>query len=256
MYNLDGRSALVTGGAVGIGRRIATRLAEEGCDVAVLDIDAMAAEETAQAVSALGRRCIVLEADVGDYDEVQGAVARAREAFGKIDIVSNNAAIVRVGSVMELDIADWRRIFRINADGVLHVCKAVVPHMVERRSGRIINTASWFGKIGKPNYAAYSASKFAVIGLTQSLAAELAPLGVTVNAVCPGTIVGTRMREDADRTSIEQGLPTAKEREGLIPIGRVGVPDDIARVVAFLASDESAYMTGQSINVTGGLWMH
>ncbi len=128
--------------------------------------------------------------------------------------------------------------------------------MVARRSGRIINTASWFGKIGKPNYSAYCASKFAVIGLTQSLAVELAPLGVTVNAVCPGTIVGTRMRDAADAKSIEQGLPTAKERESLIPLGRVGVPDDIARVVAFLASDESSYMTGQAINVTGGLWMH
>lgn len=256
MYNLDGRSALVTGGAVGIGRRIATRLAEEGCDVAILDVDAAGAEETAATVAALGRRCLVLPTDVGDYEEVRGAIARVHEAFGKIDIVSNNAAIVTVGTVMDLDVDDWRRVFRINADGVLHVCKAVVPHMVARRFGRIINTASWFGKIGKPSYGAYSASKFAVIGLTQSLAAELAPLGVTVNAVCPGTIVGTRMRDDADARSIEQGLPTAREREALIPVGRVGVPDDIARVVAFLASDESAYMTGQSINVTGGLWMH
>ena len=256
MYNLDGRSALITGGAVGIGRRIATRLAEEGCDIGIVDVDALAAEETAHAVAATGRRCVVLEADVGDYDQVQGAVARFRDEFGKVDIVSNNAAIVTVGSVMDLAVEEWRRVFRINADGVLHVCKAVVPHMVERRSGRIINTASWFGKIGKPNYSAYSASKFAVIGLTQSLAAELAPLGITVNAVCPGTIVGTRMRDAADEKSVQQGLPTPKERESLIPIGRVGVPDDIARVVAFLASDESAYMTGQSINVTGGLWMH
>lgn len=256
MYNLQGRSALVTGGAVGIGRRIATRLAEEGCDVAIIDIDAAGAEETADEIARIGRQGMVLKADIGDYGEVQQAVEEMRGRYGKIDIVSNNAAVVSVGSVMELAAEEWRRVFRINADGAFHVCKAVVPHMVERRFGRIINTASWFGKIGKPNYAAYSASKFAVIGLTQSLAAELAPLGVTVNAVCPGTIVGTRMRDDADRKSIEQGLPTAKQREAQIPIGRVGVPDDIARVVAFLASDESSYMTGQSINVTGGLWMH
>lgn len=256
MYNLQGRSALVTGGAVGIGRRIATRLAEEGCNVAIIDIDAAGAEETAEEIVRIGRQCLVLKADIGDYGEVQRAVEEMSSRFGKIDIVSNNAAVVSVGSVMELAAEEWRRVFRINADGAFHVCKAVVPHMVERRFGRIINTASWFGKIGKPNYSAYSASKFAVIGLTQALAAELAPLGVTVNAVCPGTIVGTRMRDDADRKSVEQGLPTAKEREAQIPIGRVGVPDDIARVVAFLASDESAYMTGQSINVTGGLWMH
>lgn len=256
MYNLQGRSALVTGGAVGIGRRIATRLAEEGCDVAIIDIDAAGAQETGDMIAAIGRQCLVLKADIGDYAEVQQAVDEMLGRFGKIDIVSNNAAVVTVGPVMDLSVEEWRRVFRINTDGAFHICKAVVPHMVERRFGRIINTASWFGKIGKPNYAAYSASKFAVIGLTQSLAAELAPLGVTVNAVCPGTIVGTRMRDDADRKSIEQGLPTAKQREAQIPIGRVGVPDDIARVVAFLASDESAYMTGQSINVTGGLWMH
>ena len=140
-------------------------------------------------------------------------------------------------------------------DGVFHCCKAVVPLMKQQGSGKIINTASWFGKTGKPHYGAYCASKFAVIGLTQSLAMELAPLRINVNAVCPGTIVETGMRDVADRRSIEQGIPTAKEREATIPLGRVGLPDDIARVVAFLASDEAAYMTGQAINVTGGLWM-
>lgn len=256
MYSLEGRIALVTGGGAGIGRRIATRFAEEGCDVAVLDIDAAGAEETAAQVRALGRRALALAADVGEAEAAMAAVAQARAVLGPVDIVSNNAAIVRVGPVIDLAVEDWREVFRINADGVFHVCKAVIPEMIARRSGRIINTASWFGKIAKPNYSAYSASKFAVIGLTQALAGELAPHGVTVNAVCPGTIVGTRMRSDADARSVEQGLPTAKEREALSPLGRVGVPDDIARVVAFLASDEASYMTGQSINVTGGLWMH
>ncbi|QIB33943.1 SDR family NAD(P)-dependent oxidoreductase [Ancylobacter pratisalsi] len=256
MYNLDGRVALVTGGAIGIGRRIATRLAEEGCDVAILDVDAAGAEETAHRVEALGRRAVALTTDVGDYASVLAAVETVRGALGAIDIASSNAAIVGVGKVVDLDIAQWQRVFRINTDGVLHIAKAVLPAMMERRAGRIINTASWFGKIGKPNYAAYSASKAAVIGFTQALAAEVAALGVTVNAVCPGTIVGTKMREDADRMSREQGLLTAKERESQIPVGRVGEPDDIARVVAFLASDESAYMTGQAINVTGGLWMN
>ncbi|GAB4069047.1 SDR family oxidoreductase [Ancylobacter sonchi] len=256
MYHLDGRVALVTGGAVGIGRGIATRLAEEGCDVAVLDLDLAGAEETAGLVRALGRRALALSVDVADHAAVDAAVAQVRATFGPVDIAVNNAAITAVGKVVDIDAAAWKRVFAINTDSVFHVAKAVLPDMIERRAGRIVNIASWFGKIGKPSYGAYSASKAAVIAFTQSLAAEVAPLGVNVNAVCPGSIVGTRMRDDADRMSREQGLPTAKEREHMIPIGRVGVPDDIARVVAFLASDESAYMTGQAINVTGGLWMN
>ncbi|GLK72143.1 SDR family oxidoreductase [Ancylobacter dichloromethanicus] len=256
MYNLDGRIALVTGGAVGIGRGIAARLAQEGCDVAILDLDLAGAQETAAMVEAAGRRALALAVDVADGAAVAAAADRIRAALGPIDIAVNNAAITAVGKVLDIDAEAWRRVFAINTDSVFHVAKAVLPDMVARRAGRIVNVASWFGKIGKPNYAAYSASKAAVIAFTQALAAEVAPLGINVNAVCPGSIVGTRMRDDADRLSREQGLPTAKEREHLIPLGRVGGPDDIARVVAFLASEESAYMTGQAINVTGGLWMN
>jgi NAD(P)-dependent dehydrogenase (short-subunit alcohol dehydrogenase family) len=128
--------------------------------------------------------------------------------------------------------------------------------MTARGSGKIINISSWFGKIGQHSFGAYCASKFAVIGLTQSMAKEMAEHGVNVNAVCPGTIVDTGMREEADREAIRLGRRTAKEREANIPLGRVGVPEDISRVVAFLASEESDYMTGQAINVTGGLLMH
>ncbi|MBB3770158.1 NAD(P)-dependent dehydrogenase (short-subunit alcohol dehydrogenase family) [Angulomicrobium tetraedrale] len=256
MYKLDGRIALVTGGAVGIGRGIATRLAQEGCDVAILDLDLAGAEETAAMVRAAGRRALVRGVDVADADAVAAAVEEIKTALGPIDIAINNAAITGVGKVVDIEPAAWRRMFAINTDSVFHVARSVLPDMIARRNGRIVNIASWFGKIGKPNYAAYSASKAAVIVFTQALAAEVAPLGINVNAVCPGSIVGTKMRDDADRLSREQGLPTAKEREHLIPLGRVGAPDDIARVVAFLASDESSYMTGQAINVTGGLWMN
>ena len=256
MYNLDGKKVLLTGGATGIGRRIATRLAEEGCDVAIIDINIAEAEHTAAMVKEKGRRSLVLKTDVGDYEQVSSAVNGVLKEFGRIDVLANNAGVISLGRVEEIPIEEWRRVFRINVDGVYHMCKAVVPHLIAQKSGRIINTASWFGKIGKPHYAAYCSSKFAVIGLTQSLAMELAPLRINVNAVCPGTIVETATRDFADQRSREQGIPTSKERESQIALGRVGLPDDIARVVAFLASDEASYMTGQAINVTGGLWMH
>ncbi len=256
MYHLDEKKVVLTGGATGIGRRIATRLAEEGCDVAILDVNVAEAERTASMVKEKGRRSLVIETDVADYGQVSSAVDGVLKEFGRIDVLANNAGVISLGRVEEIPVDEWRRVFRINVDGVFHMCKAVVPHLVAQKSGRIINTASWFGKIGKSHYAAYCSSKFAVIGLTQSLALELAPLRINVNAVCPGTIVETAMRDFADRRSREQGIPTSKERETQIPLGRVGLPDDIARVVAFLASDEAHYMTGQAINVTGGLWMH
>ncbi|MDO9415551.1 SDR family NAD(P)-dependent oxidoreductase [Pararhizobium sp.] len=256
MYNLIGQAALITGGGSGIGRRIATRLAEEGCDVAIFDVDEAGAQETAGMVEALGRRGLALQVDVADPVRVKAAVREVELVLGKIDIGVNNAAIATVGKVLDIDLALWRKVFSVNTDGVFNISQAVLPGMIERGDGRIINIASWFAKIGKPSYAPYSASKAAVIAFSQALAAEVAPLGINVNTVCPGSIVGTRMRDEADSLSRKQGLSTAKERESQIPIGRVGVPDDIARVVAFLASDQAAYMTGQAINVTGGLWMN
>ena len=256
MYRLDGKSVLLTGGATGIGRRIATRLAEEGCDIGIVDVNMAEAERTAAMVEQTGRRAALFKADVGDFDQASAAVNAFLKVFGKIDVLANNAGVISVGLVEETSVEEWRRVFHVNVDGVFNFCKAVVPHMRERKAGKIVNTASWFGKTGKPYYAAYSASKFAIVGFTQSLAMELAPMRINVNAVCPGTIVETDMRTIADRQSVELGIPTAKEREAQIPIGRVGLPEDISRVVAFLVSEEAAYMTGQSVNVTGGLWMH
>jgi NAD(P)-dependent dehydrogenase (short-subunit alcohol dehydrogenase family) len=256
VYALEQKIAVVTGAATGIGRGIATRLAKEGANVAILDVNVAEAEKTARMVQEAGRRAEVYTADVGNFEAVEKALAAVVASFGRIDILVNNAGIIRLGTVVDTPVKDWREVFRINVDGVFHCCKAALPGMIARKSGKIINTASWFGKVGKPEYGAYCASKFAVIGLTQTLALEVAPHGINVNAVCPGTIVETNMRIEADKESVRRGLATAKEREKNIPLGRVGLPDDIARIVAFLASDEAAYMTGQAINVTGGLWMH
>ena len=255
MYGLEGKIAVVSGAASGIGRAIAHRLAREGCDLGLIDVNREGAEQTAALVEREGRRCHLAMTDVTDYEQVRESMQKFIEVFGQIDLLYNNAGIIRIATLAETSLEDFRDVFRVNVDGVFHCCKAVVPHMMERRAGRIVNTASWFGKIGHAGYGAYCASKFAVIGLTQTLAREVASYRINVNAVCPGTIVETEMREQADQESVRQGLATAKEREANIPWGRVGLPEDIARVAVFLASDEAEYMTGQSINVTGGLCM-
>ena len=256
MYQLNGKTALVTGAAIGIGRAIATRLAEEGANLVLFDINEVELAETTRMVEAAGRRCLAVTGDVRDYEQVKSAVDGCVRRYASIDIIVNNAGISPMGTIADTSLEDFRDVFRVNVDGVFHGCKAVAPHMTARGAGKIINISSWFGKIGKHSFGAYCASKFAVIGLTQSMAMEMAEHGVNVNAVCPGTIVETGMREAADREAIKLGRLTAKQRESGIPLGRVGLPDDIARVVAFLASDQSDYMTGQSINVTGGLLMH
>lgn len=255
MQNLKGKVALVTGSAVGIGRAIAVRLAQDGADLALFDINEKEAQGTADMVRAHGRVCEIVQGDVGNYQQVQQAVDQFVRSFGAIDIAVHNAGISRVGTVVETSVEDFHAVFRVNVDGVFYGCKAVVPYMLKQGGGKIINTSSWLGKVGKANYGTYCASKAAIIGLTQSLAMEVAHHQVNVNAVCPGIIVDTVMRDEADAASIRHGLPTAKQREGDIPAGRVGLPNDVARVVSFLASDEAGYMTGQALNVTGGLWL-
>ena len=255
MYSLQGKVALVTGAATGIGRAIATRLAQEGADIAIFDVNEADAAETAALVRATGRRAEVLRGDVGEYAQVKAAIDSFLKSFGAIDIAVNNAGILRLGLITETSPEDFRAVFRVNVDGVFHCCKAVVPHMIQRGAGKIINTASWLGKVGKPNFGLYAASKFAVIGLTQTLALECAQHRINVNAVCPGVIGETGMRDVVERESARQGLPSAKDRQSMIPLGRIGLPEDVARTVAFLASDQADYMTGQALNVTGGLWL-
>lgn len=250
MHRLDGNVGLVTGGGGGIGRAIARRLARGGMSVAVLDRDGAAAQAVAAELNGLA-----LTADVTSEDEVERAVASALAHFGRIDLLVNNAGTCWTGPALDMPLEMLQSMLRVNVEGVFIASRAVLPHMVARRSGSVVNLASWAGKTGNAFFAGYSATKFAVIGLTQALAREMAPYGVRVNAICPGIVVDTAMRASLETQQRQYGLPQTAEREKLIPLGRVSVPDDVARVAAFLASDEAAYITGESINLSGGLLM-
>ena len=255
MANLTGQVAFVTGGARGIGCSIALRLAADGADVALFDRDLAAGEDAASRIRAGGRRALALSGDVAVPESVEGAVNETEARLGAISILVNNAGICRIAPALETSLEDFRDMFRVNVEGVFVCCRAVVPRMVERGAGAVINMSSWTGKSGRPYFAAYGASKFAVIGLTQALAAEVAPYGVRLNAICPGIVVSTDMRREIEAAQRRYGLPGTRERERAIPLGRCAEPEDVATVAAFLASDAAAYITGESVNVSGGLWM-
>lgn len=247
MSSLNGKTALVTGAARGIGQAVAARLAADGADVAVCDLDASWLEETAQAVRACGRRVETFACDVSKADEVRAGVDRVAAAFGRIDILVNNAGIVRDQYLVRMSEADWDAVLAINLKGVFLFTKAVSGLMMKRRSGSIVNIASVIGLIGNAGQANYAASKGGVIALTKSVARELASRNIRANAVAPGFI----------RTRMTDQLPEAA-RTGMlaaIPMRRFGEPEDVARVVSFLAGDDSAYVTGQVISVCGGMVM-
>lgn len=251
---LEGRRALVTGAGFGIGRAIAIRLAFEGCVVGIIDRNLSDSENTRTLIEHAGGRCAVALADVSQGYEVQTAVSGLEAELGPVDILVNNAGVLFTAPFLETTHARWRALMEVNLDGAFHGCQAVLPGMIARGRGTIVNMASWTGKKGVPNHSAYATSKFAVIGLTQCIAAEAAPHGIRVNAVCPGIIVDTRMRDDAEAMNREQGLPDVSTRVQAVPLRRAGTPEDIAGVVAFLCSDDAGYMTGQALNITGGLW--
>ncbi len=254
MYGLQGRKAIVTGAAHGIGRSIAARLLAEGCDVGIFDLDLAAAQATAQALGKDGGKIVVASGDVSSSADVAAGIGALTEALGPIDILVNNAGICKVGKLLETTEAEWKATFGINVDGMFHVTRQVAPSMVERRSGTIVNIASWMGKSGVAAYGAYCASKFAVVSLTQSLALEIGEYGIRVNAVAPGLIVDTKMRDESEIQRAAEGLPTAQDRAKAIPLRRAGLPSDIAKAVAFLASDQADYITGETLSVTGGIW--
>ena len=277
MYNLNGKVALVTGagGKNGIGRAIATRLAREGADVAVNDItehpyaadqsDWQGLPDVVREIEAMGQRAISVVADVADAAQVKEMVDQTVAHFGKIDILVNNAGTIagkdRV-PVVDLAEEDWDRVQRVNVKGVFLCSQAVARHLITQGTGgKIINMSSVTGKRGSARFAAYSASKFAVIGFTQSLASELAPYQVNVNAICPGLVDTERFGHLAsvlmpeNLSADEQLAEYARRSEAAVPIGRLAEGADVAKMAAFLASDEAAYLSGVSITVSGGTVM-
>ena len=256
---LDNKIALVTGGGKGIGRGIALGLADAGCHVVVVDLDAASAEEAAQAVVARKRRAAAMCADVGDLSDIDRIVGETVAAFGRLDILVNNAAVTRRAQIMDVTEQDWDRIQRVNAKGVFFCLQRAAREMIARRSGRIINIASISGK-GHPgtSSAAYSASKGAVLSLTKTAAQQLADYDITVNAVCPGTTRSTMFQDNLRLRAQREGVPEAeieRRRAAAIPLRRFNDPEDIAAMTVFLASPGARNITGQSFNVDGGLVM-
>lgn len=245
--SLEGKVAIVTGSAQGIGRAIAETLARRGADVVVADLDPGRSQETVGAIERLGRRALNVKLNVADWTDVKGMADRVLKEWGKIDILVNNAGITRDGLILRMKEEDWNLVLQVNLNGTFYCSKAVLPSMTKQRAGRIVNIASIVGAMGNAGQANYAASKAAVIGLTKTLAREYASRMVTVNAVAPGFI----------DTAMTQGLP-AEVREALlkqIPLGRLGQPADVAEAVGFLASDEAGYITGQVLHVNGGMLM-
>jgi 2-hydroxycyclohexanecarboxyl-CoA dehydrogenase len=251
---VSGKTALVTGGGRGIGRGIALALAAEGAQVAVLDIDAAAARAVAAEVDGLGAKGLALAADLTRRADVERAVAETIAQFGQLDLLVNNAGWDRMTPFLESEEVDWDRIISLNFKAILYTCKAALPGMVARGAGgRVINIASDAGRVGSSGEAVYAGSKGAVIAFSKTLARELAKTGITVNVVCPGltdTPLLQGIRDDSVRNAkVIEAVTRA------IPLGRVGRPDDIAAAVIYFASPAAAYVTGQTLSVSGGLTM-
>ena len=247
MGALDGKVALVTGAAQGIGRAIALLLAQNGADIVVSDINLDKAEETAREVEGMGRRTLAVRVDVSRLEEVEKMVQTVLDRFGQIDILINNAGIARDKLILRMTEQDWDAVLGVNLKGTFNCTKAVVRHMSKQRSGKIVSIASVVGEMGNAGQANYSASKAGVIGFTKTMAREFAQRGINVNAVAPGYI----------ETPMTDALPekAREELKRLIPLDRLGRPEDVAEAVLFLVSESSNYITGQVLNVNGGIYM-
>jgi 3-oxoacyl-[acyl-carrier protein] reductase len=247
MMELKGKVALITGGAQGIGKVTALLLAERGADIAISDINREGAEDTAKEIERLGRRGLGLEGDVSNPADAERIVDTTVEKLGGIDILVNNAGITRDGLLLRMAVEDWDAVLNVNLKGTFNCSKAAIKYMIKRKSGRIVNIASVVGEMGNAGQANYAASKACIIGLTKSIAREYAQRGINVNAIAPGYI----------QTPMTEGLSekVKEELKAQIPMAKLGTPLDVGNAIYFLVSDASSYITGQVLNVNGGLYM-
>jgi 3-oxoacyl-[acyl-carrier protein] reductase len=245
--SLEGRVALVTGGAQGIGKTIALKLASDGADVALVDVDLESAEATAREVEALGRKAAAFKGDVTNIEEAKEIVKKVVEELGSLDILVNNAGITRDGLMLRMKEADWDLVMSVNLKGAFNYTQAAVKVMSKARYGRIINIASIVGLTGNVGQANYSASKAGLIGLTKTVAQEFAARNITSNAIAPGFI------ETAMTEALSEEVRT--ELASRIPMKRLGSVDDVASGVLFLSSEEASYITGHVLSINGGMYM-
>jgi len=244
---LEGRVSLITGSAQGIGKEIAMTLAQAGSDIVVCDVNLEAAQATQKEIEALGRRALSIKVDVTNLKEVEEMVNLILDKFSKIDILVNNAGITRDNLILRMSEEDWDKVLSVNLKGAFNCIKVLSRHMIKKRYGKIVNMASVIGIMGNAGQANYAASKGGLIALTKSLAKELASRNINVNAVAPGFI----------QTAMTAKLPEEYRQQMLnvIPLGKFGVPADVAKTCLFLVSPESDYITGQVIVVDGGMTM-
>jgi len=244
---LTGKVALVTGAAQGIGKAVALLLARHGADIVVSDINLEKAEETAKEIESIGQKAMAIKVNVASLNDVERMVEAVLKKFGKIDILVNNAGITRDKLILRMTEEDWDIVLNVNLKGTFNCTKAVVRHMAKQRSGKIVSIASVVGEMGNAGQVNYAASKAGVIGLTKTIAREFAQRGINVNAIAPGYIETPMTEVLSDKVK--------EELKRLIPMERLGKPDDVAEAVLFLVSEESNYITGQVLNVNGGIYM-
>jgi len=244
---LEDKVAIVTGAAQGIGRAIALLLAKEGAHIVVSDINLPKAQETAQEIEALGRKALPIQVNVVRLEDVEKMVTAVIEHFGRVDILVNNAGITRDRLILRMTEEDWDAVLDVNLKGTFNCTKAVLRHMAKQKSGKIVSIASVVGEMGNAGQGNYAASKAGVIGFTKSMAREFAQRGININAVAPGYI----------ETAMTDAIPEAAREEWKkwIPMQRFGQPEDVAQAVLFLVSEASSYITGQVLNVNGGIYM-